>query len=163
VTQARRARPEEYSAVGELTAQAYLADGALLADDPYLDVLRDAASRAAEAELLVVTDADGTMLGTVTWCPVGSPYRELGRPDEGEFRALAVTPEGRGRGVGELLVRHCLDLGRAAGAGAVVISTAEWMHAAHRLYRRLGFVEAPDRDWSPRPDVRLRALVRPLP
>ena len=161
--QLRRALPEEYAAVGKLTAGAYLADGAMPADDPYYDVLRDAASRAAQADLWVALDEDGTLLGTVTWCPKGSTYRELAGPGESEFRALAVAPAGRGRGVGELLARHCLDLASASGSTAIVISTAVWMAAAHRLYGRLGFVPAPERDWSPRPDVRLLALVRPLP
>jgi ribosomal protein S18 acetylase RimI-like enzyme len=158
----RAAEPDEYAAVGELTAGAYLADGAMPGSDPYYDVLRDAAARAADAELWIAAE-DGVLLGTVTWCPRGSSYRELAGPDEGEFRALAVAPEARDRGVGELLVQRCLDRARAEGATAVVISTAEWMSAAHRLYRRLGFVAAPERDWSPRPDIRLRAFVRPLP
>ena len=158
----RRAEPDEYVAVGELTVQAYLTNGGMSADDPYYEVLRDAAARDAGAELWVAADADGTLLGTVTWCPVGSPYRELGGAGEGEFRSLAVAPEARGRGVGEALVRHCLSLAEAAGDSGVVISTAEWMPAAHRLYRRLGFVAAPERDWSPRPEIPLHAFVRPL-
>ncbi|MEU1022305.1 GNAT family N-acetyltransferase, partial [Streptomyces sp. NPDC005904] len=48
----RPAHPDEYEALGALTAQAYLADGHLDfgADDPYLAVLRDVAARAAAAE-----------------------------------------------------------------------------------------------------------------
>jgi GNAT superfamily N-acetyltransferase len=163
VIEIRAARPEEFEAVGELTVAAYLADGALSATDPYLDVLRDAAARAAGAELLVALDESGTLLGTVTWCPAGSSYRELGRPEEGEFRALAVAPAGRGRGVGTALARHCLNRATAEGFAAVVISSSLWMSTAHRLYRRLGFRPAPDRDWSPRPDIHLLAFVRPLP
>lgn len=158
----RPAEPSEYAAVGELTAAAYLADGALPPEDPYYDLLRDAAGRATDAELWVAVDADGTLLGTVTWCPPGSRYRELADGEEGEFRALAVAPAARGRGVGAALVERCLGIARADGSTAVVISTADWMNAAHRLYRGLGFVEAPDRDWSPRPDIHLRAFVRPL-
>jgi len=162
VFELRRALPEEYPAVGELTATAYLADGAMPADDPYYDVLRDAAARALAADLWVAVEADGTLLGTVTWCPPASPYRELAGPEESEFRALAVAPAGRGRGVGEALVRQCIELAAASGAVDLVISTAVWMTSAHRLYRRLGFVLAPERDWSPRPEVRLLAMIRPL-
>jgi len=163
VVELRRANEDEWAAVGELTAGAYLADGAMGADDPYYGVLRDAASRAREADLWVAVDADGVLLGTVTWCPPGSSYRELAAPEESEFRTLAVAPAGRGRGVGETLVRHCIQLATEAGSTAVVISTAPWMSTAHRLYGRLGFVRAPERDWSPRPDVRLIAMVRQLP
>ncbi|HSK34602.1 MAG TPA: GNAT family N-acetyltransferase [Propionicimonas sp.] len=159
----RRAREDEWPAVGALTAAAYLADGAMAADDPYYNVLRDAASRATQAELWVAVDGDGALLGTVTWCPPGSSYRELAGPQESEFRTLAVAPAGRGQGVGEALVRHCIRLATEAGSQGVVISTAQWMSTAHRLYRRLGFVPAPERDWSPRPDVRLLAMFRPLP
>jgi len=163
VIELRRANEDEWAAVGELTAGAYLADGAMGADDPYYGVLRDAASRAREADLWVAVDADGVLLGTVTWCPPGSSYRELASPEESEFRTLAVAPAGRGRGVGETLVRHCIQLATEAGSTAVVISTAPWMSTAHRLYGRMGFVRAPERDWSPRPDVRLIAMVRQLP
>lgn len=158
----RRADPAEYVAVGELTVQAYLADGGLPAGDPYYDVLRDAAGRDAGAELWVAVDETGTLLGTVTWCPAGSRFRELAAAGEGEFRTLAVAQPARGRGVAEALVRHCLALAEAAGNSGVIISTSEWMHAAHRLYRRLGFVPDPQRDWSPRPEIRLLAFVRPL-
>jgi len=163
VIELRRAQEGEWAAVGELTAGAYLADGAMGADDPYYNVLRDAASRAREADLWVAVDGDGVLLGTVTWCPAGSSYRELAGPEESEFRTLAVAPAGRGQGVGEALVRHCIRLATEAGSTAVVISTAQWMRTAHRLYQRLGFVRAPERDWSPRPDVTLLAMVRPLP
>ncbi len=158
----RLAEPAEYAAVGDLTAQGYLADGALPPEDPYYDLLRNAAGRAAEAELWVAVE-DGVLLGTVTSCPPGSPYRELATAAEGEFRALAVAPEARGRGIGRLLVERCLERAAAAGSTGVVISTAEWMHAAHRLYVRLGFVADPARDWSPRAGIRLRAFVRDLP
>jgi hypothetical protein len=29
------------------------------------------------------------------------------------------------------------------------------MHAAHRIYQRLGFVRTPERDWYPEPEVKL--------
>lgn len=100
----RPALPDEYAAAGEVTVTAYLAEGALAPGDPYLELLRDAASRAAGAELRAAAD----------------------------------------------------------GFDQVVISSAEWMTTAHRMYRRLGFTRVPERDWWPRPDVHLLAYVHPL-
>ena len=74
---------------------------------------------------------------------------------------LAVAPATRGRGVGEALVRICLDRFRDDGCRGVVISTLAEMAAAHRLYERLGFVRDPERDWSPLDGVDLIAFRIP--
>jgi ribosomal protein S18 acetylase RimI-like enzyme len=44
----------------------------------------------------------------------------------------------------------------------MVLSTERGMHAAHRLYERLGFTRLPERDWSPMPGIRLLVYARPL-
>ncbi|MFH0242426.1 GNAT family N-acetyltransferase [Streptomyces sp. HK10] len=151
----RAARPHEFEAAGELTAGAYLRDGLLDfgAQDPYLAVLRDARHRAGHAELLVAAGPVGggaeEVLGTVTFAAHGGEYAQIARPGEGEFRVLAVRPGARGRGVGETLVRECVDRARALDLERLVLSSHPLMHTAHRLYRRLGFVRTPDRDWYP--------------
>lgn len=156
----RLARPADLGIVGEITVRAYQ-EFLLGPDDPYADRLRDAATRARESELWVADD-DGDIRGSVTWCPEGSPWRELAGPGEGEFRMLSVAPEAQGRGVGDLLVRHVLDLARTAGHGRVLLSSLPTMAAAHRLYARHGFTRLPDRDWRPIPDVLLLAFVLDL-
>ena len=157
----RLARPEDLSAVGEVTVAAY-ADFTLGPADPYIARLRDAASRAEQAELWLAED-DAELLGTVTVCPPGSVWREISRPGEGEFRMLAVAPQARGRGVGEALARFAIDRLAAQGAHAVVLSSLSTMHAAHRLYERLGFRRDAERDWSPAAGVDLLAYVLPDP
>ncbi|MFJ8692270.1 GNAT family N-acetyltransferase [Streptomyces roseolilacinus] len=157
----RPVRPAEHRALGEISARAYL-DGGLLtrgADDPYLDVLRDVARRAAEAEVLVAVDPDGTLLGGVTFVPSGgSPWADIAGPDEAEFRVLTVSGAARGRGVGEALVRACADRARAVGGCVrLVLSVIPQAVAARRLYDRMGFARAPRRDWEPVPGVRLLA------
>jgi ribosomal protein S18 acetylase RimI-like enzyme len=138
-----------------VTEAAY-ADFTLGPADPYRARLRDAATRDREAELWVATPDDrDEILGCVTLCPPGSPWRELAGPDEGEFRMLAVAPEARGRGVGEALARMCLDRFRAEGARAVVICSLPQMTTAHRMYARLGFRRVPELDWSPVTGVEL--------
>lgn len=159
--QVRLATEQEYEAIGQLTAAAYLSDGLLTPDDAYLPILHDAAARATKAQLWVA-ESGGELLGTVTYCPPGSAYRELAGPDQGEFRTLAVGPAGRGRGAGTALVNRCLALARAAGHASVVISTLPEMVAAHSIYRRAGFEREPARDWSPLPGRTLWAFSRPL-
>jgi ribosomal protein S18 acetylase RimI-like enzyme len=151
----RPARPAEFETVGEITAQAYLRDGLLDfgEDDAYLAKLRDVAKRAAHAQVLAaVRGAD--VLGGVTFVPSGGPMAEISGPSEAEIRMLAVAHAARGRGVGEALVRACVDRARALpGCTAVVLSTQRTMRTAHRLYERLGFVRTPERDWNPLPEV----------
>ena len=98
------------------------------------------------------------MLGTVTLCREGSPWREIGFADEGEFRMLAVAPHAQGQGVGEALVAARASTGSARRARSRWCSprTPE-MAAAHRLYERLGFGRCPERDWEPLPGVELLA------
>jgi ribosomal protein S18 acetylase RimI-like enzyme len=153
----RRARPEDYAAIGAVTVAAY---EPMLgsAEASYGDRLRNSEARDHEAELWVaVAPDDRDVLGTVTICREGSPWREIGAHDEGEFRMLAVAPHAQGQGVGEVLVRHVLDRFREEGATAVVLSTTSAMTAAHRLYERLGFGRCPERDWAPLTGVDLLA------
>lgn len=157
----RPAVPGEYDEVGSLTAEAYLKDGLVPADSDYVSTLRDAAHRAAGAELWVAADAGG-LLGTVTYCGPGSVYREISRDGEGEFRMLAVAPAARSRGVGAALTLHCLGRSRELGLHRVVLCSASTMATAHRLYQRLGFTRLPARDWEPVPGISLLAFTLDL-
>ena len=160
--QIRPARAEELAAVGDLTGSAYVADGLLSPGDWYSRELGDAARRSAEAELLVAVDHVDGLVGTVTFCLPGSPWAEISAPGEAEFRMLAVAPAARGRGVGTALADWCVDRARAQGAAAVALSSHPGMHAAHRIYERMGFVRAPERDWRPDDEVTLVAYVLDL-
>ncbi|GAB3007769.1 GNAT family N-acetyltransferase [Streptomyces pseudoechinosporeus] len=151
----RRATPEEYETLGEITAQAYLGDGLLDfgESDEYLGELRDVAKRAAAAEVLVAVEHD-RVLGGVTFVPSGGPMADIAEPGEAEIRMLAVAPEARGRGVGEALVRACVDRARPTeGCVRIVLSTQRTMHSAHRIYERVGFTRTPERDWNPIPHL----------
>jgi ribosomal protein S18 acetylase RimI-like enzyme len=160
----RRARAEDLADVGEITVAAY-ASFTRGPDDPYVERLRDAAGRDRGAELWVAVDVgpDGEeLLGSVSYCPPGSPWRELGQDHEGEFRMLAVAPTAQGRGVGTALATLCEQRAREHGASAMVLSSLREMTAAHRVYARLGYRRLPDRDWQPMPDVHLIAFGKAL-
>jgi len=152
----RLATPDDHEVVGSVTVAAY--DPFLGGERPdtgYVEQLRDAGRRATEAELWVACSADGTILGSITICPEGSPWRELARPGEGEFRMLAVDPAAQGRGVGRALVEHALTHFRSDGASGVVLCSMAEMTSAHALYATLGFAREPALDWSPAPGVEL--------
>jgi ribosomal protein S18 acetylase RimI-like enzyme len=160
----RPAHMSELARVGELTVEAYAADGHLVGDDAYAGVLRDAATRAREAEVYVAALPGhlDEIAGTVTFCPYGSPWCELAQPGEGEFRMLAVAPEARRQGVAEALVSVCLERSAELGYTAVVLSSLPQQRSAHRVYERLGFRRTPELDWSPDTGVELLAFRRDL-
>ena len=159
----RRIRAAEYAEVAALTVAAY--DPFLLGPaDPYRERLADVATRDREAEVWVAAErAQGPVLGAVTVCPPGGGMREVARPEEGEFRMLAVHPSAQGRGVGAALTTLVVDRFRDDGAPGIALSSLTEMHGAHRLYERLGFTRDPARDWSPVPGVQLIAYHRELP
>ena len=127
----RTAEPSEFAAVGELCVSAY--EGLLPQDHFYIEVLRDAAARAADAGLLVAVDGD-ELLGTVTFVPEGGPLSEIAEPDESEFRMLAVSPAAQGRGIGTALLQRVLDDSRAAGrTRGRLLQPAEHARGAHDL------------------------------
>ncbi|MDG3012783.1 GNAT family N-acetyltransferase [Rhodococcus sp. D2-41] len=155
----RRVRADELDEVGAQTAAAYV--DLLGEQDAYLERLRDAAGRAEQAEL-VVGLVDGQLAGSVTLADPGTPFADIARPGELEFRMLAVAPVGRGHGVGTALVEHVLDTARRRDRSAVVMSTQPNMVAARRIYDRAGFVPDPDRYWQPVDGLTLEVLVRVL-
>lgn len=156
----RPARPGEVDEVGRLTVAAYTADHLVDPAGHYAAELGDASRRARDADLLVAVDPADTVLGTVTVCTPGSPLGEVSRPGELEFRMLAVSPAARRRGVGQALVAAVLHRAAELRAHRVVLSSAEHMSAAHRLYTRLGFTRLPERDWYPVPELLLLAFGR---
>ncbi len=154
----RRIRPQEHAAAGDVCVAAYepFLTGA---EDDYRERLHDVASRDAQAEVWVAVDGE-RVLGNVTYCQPGSPWREIGREDEGEFRMLAVAPAAQGAGAGTALARLCEERARRDGATGMALSSLATMTAAHRVYTRLGYTRDPGRDWSPMPGVDLIAFSK---
>lgn len=151
--------PNQYDAVATLTAEVYL-DGGFSSPD-YEPALRDVASRAASATVLVATRKE-RVVGAVTVATRMGQWAEQAVPGEAVIRMLAVDPAERGAGIGDALVRACLDAARSDGCTLARLSSQENMTAAHRLYARHGFERTPSFDWSPVPGLQLRTYALPL-
>lgn len=87
----RRAREDELTAAGDVTAAAYVDDG-FVTEGFYLELLRDAAGRTTLADVVVAVD-DGEVLGSVTLVGPDAPpeWRENYRDDTGTVRMLGVA------------------------------------------------------------------------
>ena len=66
-----------------------------------------------------------------------------------EMRLLAVEPAMRGRGIGNVLTRECVQRAQRAGAPALGLHTLDMMQTAMQMYERMGFVRVPELDFYP--------------
>ncbi len=160
----RPVEPPEYAELGEIVARAYRALSTLPPNsDWYYDEIRNVERRATLSTVLVAVSAHGDVFGGVTYVSgPEDPYSEELKPGEAGIRMLGVAPECQGRGVGRALVEACVERARATGRQRIVLHTGDWMPAAQRLYRRLGFYRDESIDWEPEPGLWLRAFALDL-
>ena len=91
----------------------------------------------SEASTLLVareTDGSGPIVGIlcITIYRVPTGVRSI-------IEDVVVEESARRRGIGEALVRHAIDLARAAGADGVSLTSNPQREAANQLYRAMGF------------------------
>ena len=61
--------------------------------------------------------------------------------DYGEVKSMFVSPDARGKGVGEALLKQIEATSCAQGHAAMKLETGNVLYAAHRLYERAGFTK----------------------
>jgi len=86
------------------------------------------------AAYFVVEDGRGRVLG-------GGGFANLEGGEEGvcELKKMYFLPQARGTGMGERLLRHCLEAARQTGYRTMYLETLTGMDAAMKLYAKLGF------------------------
>jgi putative acetyltransferase len=95
-------------------------------------------SRAYErpgAAYFVVEDGDRVVGGG------GIAPLDGGEPGVCELRKMYFLPEARGKGLGEQLLRRCLEAAKELGHRRVYLETLTGMDAAQRLYEKVGFTK----------------------
>ncbi len=156
--QLRDARPEEQDMLTTVTLAAYEQYSATMPAEAW-PVYRQNLMATLEGESpaeRIVAELDGTIVGVVHLYPAtaSTPLPEI--------RLLAVAPAARGRGVGTALIEECLRRARTTGASAVGLHTMDVMEVAVRMYERMGFVPAPETDFSPVPGITVKGYRRDL-
>jgi ribosomal protein S18 acetylase RimI-like enzyme len=63
--------------------------------------------------------------------------------DHFELAKMAVSPEFRGRKIGDALMLACIEFAVSRGAKSIILESNTKQEAAIRLYRKHGFVEIP--------------------
>lgn len=102
-------------------------------EDPEVDHMSRAYD-APRAAYFVVVDAGGRIVGGGGLAPLAGA-----EPTVCELRKMYFLREARGRGMGERLLRHCLDVARGFGYRTCYLETLSGMDSAVALYEKLGF------------------------
>ena len=162
----RDAREEEMEAVRALTLEAY-GEFARVMEPGAWAGLRDALHRALDSDVgaeRIVAEHEGRIVGSVMLFPASSATYggSVEAPPWPELRLLAVAPGARGMGVGRLLVDECARRARASGATELGLHTSKSMETAIGMYRRMGFVRAPEHDFQPEGAERVEGYRLPL-
>ena len=84
--------------------------------------------------LLVVRAQDSSITGAAAVLVFATPAYVKARIED-----VVVDDGARGQGVGEALVRRCIEVARERGAEVVELQSARWREVANRLYPKLGF------------------------
>jgi GNAT superfamily N-acetyltransferase len=159
--QIRDARSGDRDAIRGVTLSAYEEYAALMPGhwEGYRQSILATLADVGGAEQ-IVAELDGTIVGTVLLFPAGTvfaaPEGDSIAPTWPELRLLAVTPAARGRGIGVALVRECVRRARQSGAAVLTLHTTDVMRVAMAMYKRMGFVRAPELDFHPVPNVTVK-------
>src|SRR6266511_3712109 len=90
---------------------------------------------------LYVAGIDGEPVGVGGLRPISA--------HEAEIKRMYVRPSSRGLGVGRAILQRLIDDARALGYTTIHLDSAPFMHEAHALYRRFGFVpSSPRKGWE---------------
>jgi GNAT superfamily N-acetyltransferase len=92
------------------------------------------------SDCLYVAEVDGAIVGTfqttftTTMTGRGSLLMTI--------EAVHTRESMRGKGIGELMIRHAIGMARDGGAAKIILSSNKKRERAHHFYERLGFARS---------------------
>jgi GNAT superfamily N-acetyltransferase len=138
VIEIRRASGDDAAEIAAVLYEAFVEYRPLYSAEGFAATVpdeRQIVSRIGEGPVWVASIADGAMIGTV-----GAVVKEQGV----YMRGMAIVRANRGRGLGAKLVETVELWSMEHGHRRVFLGTTPFLHAAIRLYERLGFARTND-------------------
>ena len=134
----RRARQDDLRAIVELLAADQLGATRDGGDDlsPY-DAAFAEIDRDPAQQLLVTTDAAGTVVGTMQLTVIPGLARRGSR--RMQIEAVRVAAPHRGAGLGAAMMAWAIEEARRRSCALVQLTSDRSREAAHQFYERLGF------------------------
>lgn len=148
----RSATPREHETIARVTVEGFTAidENGLVRPAPSQAVLaeyRDAAGRARDGDLLVAVDTTtGGIVGTASLLWPDSYLSRVAADDEAELRFVTVLPAYRGWGIAQSLTAEALARAAGWGVNAVVLQSRPTGLGGQRVYQRLAFARAVERE-----------------
>jgi len=152
----RDATPTEFRQIGALMVAVYsqLEGFPSPEEQPgYYKLLANIGSLTSnpKTRLLIAITDDGYIGGGVVYFGnmkyYGSGGTATAEKNAAGFRLLAVDPKTRGKGLGSLLTKACIDIAKEQGLPQMIIHSTEAMQIAWKMYKNMGFTRSPDLDF----------------
>lgn len=151
----RDAEPHEFSAAGELMVSVYsqLEGFPTKQEQPnYYTMLLNVGklTEQPKTRLLVAASPKGSVVGAVVYFSdmqyYGSGGTATKEKNASGFRLLAVDSATRGKGIGKLLTKACIEIAKTENKQVIIHSTKA-MEVAWTMYEKLGFVRSKNLDF----------------
>ncbi|PSB02072.1 GNAT family N-acetyltransferase [Merismopedia glauca] len=138
---ARDAVEQDFDRIASLAVEAYREYSHSLTPHNW-DIMRTNLSNVVEMAKqgrFIVAEQGQEIVGSVAYCTPGTSDKRLFQPEWASVRMLAVLPQYRGQGIGQILSLECINRAKQDKAEVIALHTSELMVTARRMYERLGF------------------------
>jgi GNAT superfamily N-acetyltransferase len=152
----RNAKPAEFLEIGQLMVEVYSRQEGFpkQADQPdYYKLLANVGdfTLLPGTELLVAVSPQDKIEGAVVYFNEMKNYGSGGTAtrerNTAGFRLLAVDHKARGKGIGKLLTKECINKARTNNLSQMIIHTTMAMQTAWKMYESMGFKRSDDLDF----------------